>query len=754
MPDPLDAYNVVWNTQSRDPSESMPCGGGDVGLNVWVEQGELLIYLSRSGTFDELGIMPKLGRLRVRLEPNPFEADAVNFRQELRLREGFVQIAGEGRGIRATIDIWVEVFRPVIHVEISSNQPTRALAAYENWRSADRPLERAEVHSSRSWAGAPEAGIVRRDTVDFHGDQVRFFHRNSGRNVFDLLVEQQGLAHLKHELWNPLENLTYGGAIEGRDFVAAGETEGTYASTPFRAWNLQSASAGVSHELRVTLHSADAPTLGEWIDGLDRLVAEARGDGSARQRSIAWWQAFWDRSHVIINSDQPGSVPWQVGRNFQLFRYQLACNAHGSCPTKFNGGLFTFDPEFIDAELQLAPDFRKWGGTTFTAQNQRLVYWPMLKNGDFDLIRPQLEFYRRALGNARVRAREYFGIDGACFPEQIELFGLPVGYDYGWKRGADVPPGIECSAWVSYQWDTVFEFCQMALELWQHTAADITEYLPLIESCLRFYDEFYQRECLKRTGKRLSDDGKLVIFPGTACETYKNALNPSSTLAALRVVLTRLLQLPESLLARDRREHWRAMLGRVPDLAMREKDGHQTISPAWQWSHKQNCELPQLYPVYPWGLYGVGRPDLQVAIDTWRFGADDPDQKQIQSWHQDAIFCARLGLTDEAAALTIEKMRDASRRFPTFWGPGHDWVPDHNWGGSGMIGVQEMLLQVVDSKLHLLPAWPDDWDVDFKLHAPGQTVVECVYRGGRIERLRVHPEERARDVVVHRAGAQ
>ena len=29
--------NLVWNIQSRNASESMPCGGGDIGMNVWVE---------------------------------------------------------------------------------------------------------------------------------------------------------------------------------------------------------------------------------------------------------------------------------------------------------------------------------------------------------------------------------------------------------------------------------------------------------------------------------------------------------------------------------------------------------------------------------------------------------------------------------------------------------------------------------------------------------------------------------------------
>jgi len=34
-------YNIIWTTQSHNPSESMPCGGGDIGMNVWVENDDL-----------------------------------------------------------------------------------------------------------------------------------------------------------------------------------------------------------------------------------------------------------------------------------------------------------------------------------------------------------------------------------------------------------------------------------------------------------------------------------------------------------------------------------------------------------------------------------------------------------------------------------------------------------------------------------------------------------------------------------------
>src|ERR1700761_9151270 len=79
----ISQYNVVWNSQSKNSSESMPVGGGDIGCNVWVENNDLLFYIARSGTFDENGSMLKLGRVRLQLSPNPFKS---NFKQELKLK--------------------------------------------------------------------------------------------------------------------------------------------------------------------------------------------------------------------------------------------------------------------------------------------------------------------------------------------------------------------------------------------------------------------------------------------------------------------------------------------------------------------------------------------------------------------------------------------------------------------------------------------------------------------------------------------
>lgn len=90
-----DMYNITWEQPSLNASESMPLGGGDIGCNVWVESGDILFYMQKSGSFSENGEYLKLGRVRLRLTPNPF-AGVTGFQQSLRLEDGSILIsAGE-----------------------------------------------------------------------------------------------------------------------------------------------------------------------------------------------------------------------------------------------------------------------------------------------------------------------------------------------------------------------------------------------------------------------------------------------------------------------------------------------------------------------------------------------------------------------------------------------------------------------------------------------------------------------------------
>jgi len=748
----LDQYNVVWDSPSLNSSESMPCGGGDIGLNIWVENGDILCYLSRSGAFDENNVFPKLGRVRIKLSPNPFDGSE-NFRQELKLRQGFVDISAKKNGQTATVRFWVDVFRPVVHIETSGNKPMNVTAEYESWRTADRLWnDKGEVRASLAFRDAPMKALIGKDSIAFEANNVVWFHRNKEKTLFDITVKQQDLESVKDKMWNPLKNLTYGGIMFGNGMKPAGNGEGKYATFAYKSWILKSEKPTNKQEITVLMHIDNSASLSDWQKGLLALVkAEKESRKTAFKQTQQWWADFWGRSYIAINTEKPDSASkaWQVGRNYQLFRYQLGCNAYGKYPTKFNGGLFTFDPVYVSKSIPFSPDHRDWGGGTFTAQNQRLVYWPMLKSGDVDMMPSQLDFYLKMLPNAELRTQHYWGHKGASFTEQLENFGLPLATSYGWNRPEIAPKGVEHNYWLEYLWDTSLEFCMMAIEMHNYKQVEISKYIPLIKSCLVFFDEHYKYEALSRGRQALDGNGKLILFPGSGAETYKMAYNSSSTIAALQTVTKALLDLPESYLTKAEREYFLSLQKRIPPLPFREMKGKKTIAPAEVFGRINNIEITQLYPVFPWRIYGVGKPDLDVAINTWKYGVDNENQRHYISWHQDAIFCACMGLTDEAQKITIQKLENSDRRFPTFWGPGHDWVPDHNWGGSGMIGLQEMLMQTDNSNIYLMPSWPKNWDVAFKLHATGNTTVEGELKDGKLISLKVTPEARRMDVIVN-----
>ena len=756
--------NVIWNTPSRNSSESMPCGGGDIGMNIWVEEGDILFYLSRSGTFDENNCQLKQGRFRIRLFPSPFK-DAKDFRQELKLKDGYVEVSAGG----TQIQLWADVYHPVVHVEITNAQPLRTEVSYENWRYKERMIRKGEGQQcSYKWA-PPKGAVTTADFVSLSSKRelpgmtkkenlLLFYHRNPEQTVFDIVVAQQGMENVKSQMMNPLKHLTFGGYLFGDNLEYTGTTDNIYAGTDYRAWNFRSSKVSRKEQFCIVLHTEQTATVEQWEQDLQINLQRIAPQGKISSKIVSqdkkqtrlWWNAFWQRSFIEPIGDTENkndSDIKEITRNYTLFRYMLGCNAYGSVPTKFNGGLFTFDPCHIDEKQAFTPDYRKWGGGTMTAQNQRLVYWPMLKSGDFDMMSSQFDFYNRMLKNAELRTQVYWQHNGACFCEQIENYGLPNPAEYGFKRPEWFDKGVEYNAWLEYEWDTILEFCQMILETKNYANGDISPYLPLIESSLTFFDEHYRQLASRRGRKALDGNGQLVLFPGSACETYKMTNNASSTIAALRTVL-------ENYGKKDE------MLKTIPPIPLRYieiKDSlnptaspelKQTISPAVSWERINNVETPQLYPVFPWRIYGVGKENLELARNTYFY---DPEAIKFRShvgWKQDNIWAACLGLTEEAKRLTLAKLSNGPHRFPAFWGPGYDWTPDHNWGGSGMIGLQEMLLQTNGEQILLFPAWSKEWDIHFKLHAPGETTVEATLKDGKVTDLKVLPESRKKDIII------
>jgi hypothetical protein len=252
-----------------------------------------------------------------------------------------------------------------------------------------------------------------------------------------------------------------------------------------------------------------------------------------------------------------------------------------------------------------------------------------------------------------------------------------------------------------------------------------SEILRFADAVLLFYSEHFPRDV----------DGKLRIEPSQALETYLEAVNPLPDIAALQYVLEGLLRLPGVDAARQ--NQWRSLRDALPALPTVEVDGYHYLAPAETHGRINNVENPELYAVFPYEQFTVGRPNIDLARRTYGRRVN----RTIGGWSQDGIQAAMLGLTDLAKAYLIQSFSQwhPGSRFPAFWGPGYDWIPDNDHGSAAVIAMQRMLLQSVDGDLQILPAWPKDWDVEFKLHALGKRVVECISRRGQIRKLDVQP---------------
>jgi hypothetical protein len=407
-----DSYNITWDTPSRHSAESMPCGGGDIGLNVWVEEGDILFYLQRSGSLAETNEYLKLGRVRLQLDPNPWAKPGAAFTQTLKLREGYVQITGAD----VTVRLWVEVHRPIVRVEIDAKKPVEATAVYENWRLEEELLTNdTRRHASFDLNAYPGEVRLGPDEVTHADRGVLFYHRNPPANwLRNLLIEQQGLEAYRDQIPDDLSNRTFGGLMTGEGFEAAGCTAGRYQTRDYKGWVLRSSKPANTHHLRLVTHIAQAELLTDWQRELDALAAESASDiDTARAKTLAWWDAFWQRSHIVIHPDQPrpDDRAWRIARNYNLFRYQLGCNAFGQYPSKFNGGSFTFDANLVDIDRpsdnwqQHGPDWRQWGGGVLhrpepapallaDAQGRRRRRHPA-----------QFELYRKSLPGAQARVK-------------------------------------------------------------------------------------------------------------------------------------------------------------------------------------------------------------------------------------------------------------------------------------------------------------------------------------------------------------
>lgn len=727
--------DVVWNSPSEDASGSMPLGNGEVGINLWVEKnGDLLFYISRSDSLSEISRLLKIGRIRISLSPNPF-VDGATFRQQLHLADGRCEISATNGAQRVDLTVFVDAQHPVVHCFGKSTTPVTVRASVESWRTTPHLLAAGEEQQS-AWT-LHDAPFELMESADVFApapsDAVVWYHRNENSLAFVSTMKVQSLETVADRVDDPLLHRTFGGWLTGAGFKAvAGHA-------------LTTVKPITSFSLRVAAPCRQTDTSNIWLNDAQAMTTASSNDVEALTQTADWWHLFWDRSSVIVgnpnDAQSPSSEAALVTRSYTLQRYVQACGGRGRFPIKFNGGIFTVEPRAMGKPFD--PDWRAWGDCHWW-QNVRHMYHPMLASGDFEMMDPLFDMYEAARPLCEARARLYHGVDGCYFPETMTVWGAYSNGDYGWDRTGHKPSEVLCPWWAN-AWNQGPELVALMLDRWDYTderAFLKKQVLPMAESVLKYFDQRFKRDA----------DGKLIISPTQSIETYWTGVtNDLPCVAGLTDITRRLCDLPDDLTTPAQRKLFQRMKTSCPSMPTQqvEENGREVteLAPAQNYDPKRtNVENPELYAVWPFRLFGIGKRDIDLAVTAYRHRQSHLDV----GWGYDGNCAALLGLTDEAKRILLKKCHNSNPayRWPATWGPNYDWLPDQNHGGNLLETTELMLLQSDGDTIRLLPAWPKDWDVRFKLHAAHNTIVECTFRNGKIENLEVTPTSRRKDVLL------
>ncbi len=749
----ISRYNVIWTTPSKDATGVMPIGNGDLAAGVYaIENDDLYLLLAKNDAYNYLGDIFKTGRVRISLNPNPFKSGKP-FRQTLDLATGSILIEADGVAIR----IWADANHPVFHAEISSPSEISVTVKPELWKRIDCTVfNLAEFNGVKFY---PSARAEPSQDVKFERDgKILWYFPVGNRSIYEDDLKYYGVEKMAAKFPDPFRFNTFGNLLESQQLkLTGGALTGK----------------GKSFDVRIHALTMQTPEPSKWISTIEKQAARPSNLKKEWIEHNRWWSGFWNRSWIVATDNALPEAKREIfkgeangegfrdeedgaaltSQSYNVFRFLMACQSRGKVQTKFNGGLFTQQLRFKEQDLKnrtgMIPqkdgswltheDDRLWG-RRYTFQNQRLLYWPLLASGDTDLMKPFFSYYSNLLEMRKAITKAWFGHEGAYYRENIEPDGAE--HDCGNEgRPPRTKPGEKYVGWYhDYYFTCGLEILAMMCDNVNY-AGDLAfrdkVLLPFAREVLLFFDKHYPREA----------NGKLRLEPAQVVETWWVAINPSPDIAGLRFCLDRLLAMKAGT-AEDQKK-WSKFRSEIPEVPLQTIAGHKAIAPADKWEKRENAENGELYPVFPFRCFGVINGTDSIVNRTMEHRSLK-DAMGGGCWTQDQIDWAYAGNGEEAAKGLVRRFRIASPmvRFPLFGREGPDSCPDFDQFGSGSTALQRMLLQEDNGKILLLPAWPKGWNVDFKLHAMHNTTIEGNVKDGKIIKLKVTPESRARDVTT------
>ena len=753
QPESLNKYNIVWDSPSKDASGVMPIGNGDIAAGVYaIENGDLYLLLAKNDAYTYMGDIFKTGRVKITLNPNPL-INGKPFLQILDLATGSILIKADG----TTLRIWADANRPVYHVEIFSQVEVAVTVTPDLWKRIDyTPYNISEINCTNCYTTSIDKPT--QDVQMERNGKILWYFPVGDRSIYQDELKYYGVEQMSSKFPDPFRFNTFGNLLESPQLsLSGGKLTGK----------------GKTFDIRIHALTMQTPEPAKWIEMIEQQAARIIDVKKEWDDHKLWWSDFWNRSWIIatdntlpeenrekLNGEASSSGKRTeddgaalTAQSYNVFRFLMACQSRGKVQAKFNGGLFTQQlrlnekdqkkrAEMVqqtDGSWLTNEDDRLWG-RRFTYQNQRLLYWPLLASGDFEMMKPFFNYYSNVLPMRKAITKSWFGHEGAYYRENVE----PTGVERDCGLDGKPPkrnPGEPSTFYHDYYFTSGLETVTMMIDYANYTGDKIfmkNVLVPFAREILLFFDKHYNRD----------SNSKLRIDPSMVLETWWLAVNPSPDVAGLRFCLDGLLAMKAGT-PKDQ-ANWHKFRGEIPDVPLQTIEGNKVIAPAEKWDIKKNAENGELYPVFPFRCFGLGLGSEDIVSSTMK-NRTHKDAFNHACWTQDQIHWAYAGNASECANGLVERFRNASTmcRFPLYGKEGPDSCPDFDHFGAGSTALQRMLVQETGNKIHLLPAWPSNWDVDFKLHLSKQTTITGKVVNGKLLEWDIFPKYRKKDVYFY-----
>jgi hypothetical protein len=485
-------------------------------------------------------------------------------------------------------------------------------------------------------------------------------------------------------------------------------------------------------------------------------TAAETGVDALRSAQQAWWQAFWSKSY-IVTPDQP-----EFAKRWVYYLYLSACTMRGKYPGKFNSQIWITEG-----------DERRWGGR-YWWWNQGTMHSSFFAANHIELNDPLFDMRSAAFPAYEKAALQDWRSKGIFIPETCTFNGpaeLPeeiaaeirkVFIDrqppserlraicdrrqahesrWSWNDNPDLPVG-----WVSHVMVAGPKTAELFWKRYEYTKDRnwlAERAYPMLKGAAEFYVHY--------PNLSTDEDGIIHINNTSVHEHFWGCRDCVDDLALMRGVL-RTAAHAAALLNRDEdlQERWTEIADKIAPYPTNQTPGAlgvlesdrvtlaQGVAPVALSRGYMGPESPRLRMAEQFDLLTLESDDdglrqlLQNTFDALPGTAACQSGKLLNKTSRYPVIAARLGRSDAIAGVLPSWLQrwQGERETPNGLPVTGDGITVQGYGIFSD-ALQQALCQSIapepgaESVIRIFPAWPRDWDAQFKLLCKGGFLVSA-----------------------------